>query len=60
MGFEENMQRLSELTAKLEAGDLPLDEAVAFYEEGVRLSAACKQALEEAKLKVVTEQEDLK
>lgn len=51
------MQRLSEIVARLEQGDLTLEESVALYEEGVKLSAACSQALEQAKLKVTIQQE---
>ena len=57
MEFEKNMQRLSEIVSKLEQGDLTLEESVALYEEGVKLSAACSQALEQAKLKVTIQQE---
>ena len=49
MEFEKNMQRLSEIVSRLEQGDLTLEESVALYEEGVKLSAACSQALERAK-----------
>lgn len=57
MEFEKNMQRLSEIVSRLERGDLTLEESVALYEEGVKLSAACSQALEQAKLKVTIQQE---
>ena len=57
MEFEKNMQRLSEIVARLEQGDLTLEESVALYEECVKLSAACSQALEQAKLKVTIQQE---
>ena len=57
MDFEKNMQRLSEIVSRLEQGDLTLEESVALYEEGVKLSAACSQALEQAKLKVTIQQE---
>lgn len=57
MEFEKNMQRLSEIVAKLEQGDLTLEESVKLYEEGVKLSAACSQALEQARLKVTIKQE---
>ena len=60
MEFEKNMQRLSEIVARLEQGDLTLEESVALYEEGVKLSAACSQALEQAKLKVTIQQEGKK
>jgi exodeoxyribonuclease VII small subunit len=33
---------------RLERGDLPLDESVRLFEEGMKLSQACKEALEQA------------
>ena len=57
MEFEKNMQRLSEIVSRLEQGDLTLEESVSLYEEGVKLSAACSQSLEQAKLKVTIQQE---
>lgn len=52
MKFEEGMHQLSEITAKLEAGGLSLEEAVTLYGEGAKLAAACRQELERAKLTV--------
>lgn len=52
MKFEEGMQQLAEITAKLEAGGLPLEEAVALYGEGARLAAACQKELDTAELTV--------
>jgi exodeoxyribonuclease VII small subunit len=40
------------IVARLEAGDLPLDEALALYEEGVTVAAACQRLLDEAELRV--------
>ena len=52
MKFEEGMQQLAEITAKLETGGLPLEEAVRLYGEGAKLAAACKEELDSAKLTV--------
>ena len=38
MEFEQNMARLLEIVTKLEQGDLTLEESVALYEEGIKLS----------------------
>ena len=59
MEFEQNMARLLEIVTKLEQGDLTLEESVALYEEGIKLSEACSKALEQAKLKVTIKQEEL-
>lgn len=36
----------------LEAGDLPLERAVALYERGTELSAGCRQQLEAAQTRI--------
>ncbi len=46
--FEAAMQRLEEIAAALEAGDLPLEESLQMFEEGVELSKYCAAKLEEA------------
>jgi exodeoxyribonuclease VII small subunit len=50
--FEHSLSRLEEVVAKLESGELPLDEALERYEEGVRLVGRCREDLERAELKV--------
>lgn len=55
MAFEENLKRLQTLTQKLEHEDLPLEEAVCLYNEGMQVAAACQKDLDEAKLRVSQE-----
>ncbi|MFI5303293.1 MAG: exodeoxyribonuclease VII small subunit [Nitrospiria bacterium] len=50
--FEEAMSKLEEIVKSLEKGDLPLDKAMASFEEGVTLSKICMKYLEEADRKV--------
>jgi exodeoxyribonuclease VII small subunit len=50
--FEAQLARLSELTEKLEAGDLPLEEALGAYEEGIRISRALITQLEAAEKRI--------
>lgn len=50
--FEDSLKKLEEVVAQLERGDLSLDDAVRLFEEGTRLSALCRQQLEEAEGKV--------
>lgn len=52
MKFEENMKALAEIAEKLEAGSLPLEDAIALYGDGVRLAKACQEELEQASLVV--------
>jgi exodeoxyribonuclease VII small subunit len=50
--FEESLKKLEGIVAQLERGDLPLEDSIKMFEEGVRLSAECKQELENAESKV--------
>lgn len=50
--FETALSRLEEVVKSLENGDLPLEEALKVFEEGVRLSKNCAKMLEEAERKV--------
>jgi len=47
-GFEEHLSQLETVVGKLEQGDLALEESVRLFEEGMKLSLACKQELEQA------------
>ena len=50
--FEEALQKLEAIVAKMEEGDLPLEEALKAFEEGVRLVKFCSSKLDEAERKV--------
>ncbi len=50
--FEECLQRLEEVVGQLERGDIPLEQALKLFEEGVQLSNSCRKELEEAEGKV--------
>ena len=50
--FEEAMARLETIVSELEKGDLPLDESLKIFEEGIRLSKTCLKMLDEAERKV--------
>ena len=50
--FEECLQRLEEVVNQLERGDVPLEQALKLFEEGVQLSNSCRKELEEAEGKV--------
>jgi len=52
LSFEEALVRLEEIVQRLEEGDLPLQEALALYEQGVALSRRCQDLLDEAELRV--------
>ena len=51
-GFEGTLAELEELVARMEAGDLPLDEALRSFERGVQLTRECQVALQTAQQRV--------
>ena len=55
--FESRLERLKDVVEKLERGDLPLEEGVALYKEGLKLVTACGKQLESARheVKIVSE-----
>jgi exodeoxyribonuclease VII small subunit len=58
--FEESLKKLDEIVAQLESGNLPLEDSIKLFEEGVQLSAVCKQELEnaEGKVQILMKQRD--
>lgn len=50
--FEECLQRLEQIVDELEKGDIPLERALALFEEGMKLSQACKTELDAAEGRV--------
>jgi len=50
--FEDGLKRLEEIVAKLESGNLPLDNSLKLFEEGVKLVRFCNERLAEAQQKV--------
>ena len=50
--FEECLQRLENIVEELEKGDLPLEKALALFEEGMKLSQSCRGELEAAEGRV--------
>ena len=50
--FEEQLTALEAVVEQLERGDLSLEESVRLFEEGMKLSDACKKELEGAEEKI--------
>jgi exodeoxyribonuclease VII small subunit len=50
--FEDALKRLEEIVARLEKGELALEESLALYEEGIKLSRLCHAKLEEAESRI--------
>jgi exodeoxyribonuclease VII small subunit len=52
VSFEDGIKRLSEIVQRLEKGDLPLEESLRLFEEGVGLSRASQERLDSAQKRV--------
>lgn len=50
--FEAQLEELDGIVTALEDGRLPLEDALALYERGMRLAKACQDRLDEAELRV--------
>jgi exodeoxyribonuclease VII small subunit len=50
--FEQALARLEEIVARLESGEEGLDEAIALFEEGTKLSRLCQEKLSQAQMKI--------
>lgn len=50
--FEKSLDELEKIVAKLEAGDLPLEESLKLFEEGVKLSRNCRERLTKAERRI--------
>lgn len=50
--FEKALGELEALVARMESGDLPLEELLTGYEHGTRLLRVCQQRLQETELRI--------
>lgn len=50
--FEEALLQLTEVVEALEKGELPLEDALRFYEKGAQLTRLCEQQLKDAEIRV--------
>jgi exodeoxyribonuclease VII small subunit len=50
--FEQSLDELEQLVARMEKGDMALDESLAAFERGVGLYRQCRTALDQAELRV--------
>ena len=50
--FEHSLDELEQLVAKMEGGELSLDESLASFERGIGLFRHCQQSLQQAELRV--------
>lgn len=52
LSFEEALLKLEDIVNKLEQEDIPLEEAIDFYQEGMKLSKLCDDILTNAQEKM--------
>lgn len=52
INFEETIKQLETIANELEKGDLNLDESVSKFEQGMKLSKACSEMLENAEKRI--------
>jgi len=50
--FEELLNELEDISSKLDAGGLVLEESLALFEEGMKLGKKCNELLDSAELKI--------
>ena len=50
--FEDNMEKLEKIVTELEKGNLNLDDSIAKFEEGIKISKDCNKILEDAEKKI--------
>ena len=52
LDFEQSLSELQTLVERLESGELPLEESLGAFEQGIRLTRDCQSALTQAEQKV--------
>jgi exodeoxyribonuclease VII small subunit len=50
--FETSLQALEEIVQKLEHGDLPLEDSLGLFEQGIRLARECQERLSQAERRI--------
>ncbi len=59
LSFEQAMERLEQVVSRLEDGNVPLEQAIELFQEGMKLSQQCTQKLDqfERKVEILIEEE---
>lgn len=60
LGFEEAMEKLEEISTRLSGEKIPLDEAIALYEQGIAYYDICKNKLDDANRRIKIIEESVK
>lgn len=56
--YEHAIKKLEDIVNKLNEGSIPLDESIALYEEGIKLSEFCMKKLNSAKQRIINLNEE--
>ncbi|MDY0408397.1 exodeoxyribonuclease VII small subunit [Virgibacillus soli] len=59
VSFEEALEQLEVIVNKLEEGNVPIEKAIDYYQEGMKLSKLCSdklQSVQEKMVQIVNEQ----
>ena len=52
MNFEQQLAELESLVEQMENGDVSLEDSLASFEKGIKLTRSCQKSLKDAELKV--------
>ena len=52
--FEKSLDELEKIVARLESGDVSLDDSIKLFERGMELTNKCRKTLENARQKIIT------
>jgi len=52
--FEKSLEELEKIVAKLESGECSLDDSIKLFEQGVKYTSECRDALKNAKERIIT------
>ena len=50
--FEESLSQLEDIVARLEQGEVPLEEAMKLFQDGMKLAKVCSEKLKTAELEI--------
>lgn len=53
INYEKSINRLEEIVALLEKGEVSLDEMIKLYTEGTKIVKSCSESLENARTKLI-------
>ncbi len=54
INFEKSLDELEKIVARLESGDISLDDSIKLFERGMELTNECRKTIENARQKIIT------